>query len=646
MIKRFFMIFALTLLFTASVHAASLNFEDDGLVTVDNSLAVGGNAVFGTGFTGQGLELDGSYGLKLGTVGGSFTASAMVRVTSGGDNRTLFFKNMGSKENENWTGVIFNGGVPTFWVRDGWSKRPTDAENYMNKWVYIVYTEDDGMGRLYADGELISSGSANTDEGELYLGVTYWEADALSGAVDWVEVLDRAMTPQEVRNRMDEQVIPVLFEEYSFPSELLVSDIDLSAVPGGDGVIWMSDDERVLSSDGVLARPVADTEITLTGRYGNLTRRFTFTALGKGSGTDGDVILSYRPAEASDGILPDRSGNGNHGVVHGDLSGGNFDGGDYVDLPKGLFTDLDRFTVILRFSPWNATSDQLLLSIGNSEEEYFSISASTPGTNRLRAAITSDGEEWDMYSSPGLRGGQYGALVIICDGAQYEMYLDGRLVAAENMGMSLAGLGDAVRSYLGKAPYDAANFRGTIDEFTVRTGVMSDEEIYAAYGAELAITDGSYFTGLEPGDGVRLRLSRDCMLAISIYDVAGNLISATTKKVSGDDLTAVLDLDGATSAEIATFDPATGIVRDRFTISAFGDLTACADNGQVTVINNGNVNLDAVVMLTRIEDGSTASMDFLTIDVGAGSECILHLPAGLDENCCIYVWERTNSLTY
>lgn len=641
--KRFFLIFALTLLFSVSARAASLDFEDGAPATVDSTLSAGGEAVFDSGFAGQGLKLDGSYGLKLGAVDGSFTASAMVRVTSGGDNRTLFFKNMGSKENENWTGVIFNGGVPTFWVRDGWSKRPTEAENCMNKWVYIVYTEDNGRGCLYADGRLVASGGVNAEEGELYLGVTYWEADALSGSVDWVEVLDRAMTPQEVRKKMDEWVIPVLFGEYAFPSELLVSDIDLSAVPGGDGIAWASSNEAVLSSQGVLTRPYGDTKVSLFGRYGNITRRFTFTALGKGAGSDGGTVLSYHPADAVDGVLPDLSGNGNHGVVHGSLSGGNFDGADYVDLPKMLFDGLDRCTVVLRFSPWNATSDQLLLSIGNFKGEYFSVSASTPGTNRLRAAMNVGGEEKDIYSTPGFRGGQYGTLVITCDGTYYKMYQDGRPVAAGDLGAGISAPGDAGRSYLGKAPYNAANFRGTVDEFTVLAGVMSDEEIYAAYGKNAEPSDGSWFAGFDTENGLRLRLRRNCMLAVSLYDTAGGFVSAKTQKVSGDDLTFVLNLEGAAAADIAAFDPATGIVGDRIAVSVSGELAAYARDGVIAVANGASADRDAVVMLAGTEGDKITSMDFYCVSVGAGDGQILRLP-GIDADCRIFVWERTDSL--
>ena len=618
---------AFLLILSTAAFAESCDFEGDGgLEPVTNSLESGGEAVFDEGFEGRGLKLDGSYGLKLGHVEGDFSASAMVKVTSGGDNRTLFFKNMGSLENENWTGVIFNGGVPTFWVREGWSKRPTSAKNVMNTWVWLAYTEFGGTGRLYVDGELVSEGAALSDPGEIYLGVTYWSADALSGGVDNVELLDRALTQEEITEIYKTKVVPVRFERYEFPSKLIVSDLDLSVVPGGGDVEWTSDNESVLSKGGVLNRPAVDTEVTLTAAYRNvpitapyrdITREFTFTALGGSPGTNGDTVLSYLPTEAEGNVLTDLSGNGNHGVIHGDLTGGNFDGGDWVDLPKGIFSGLDGFTLVLRLTPWNSTLNQAAFCIGNSVDEYFLLNTSAPRTNLLRAAITNSGEngEKELVSAPGISGMRYASVVITAEDTLYKMYVDGILSAEGDLGMSVADLGGAVKSYLGKSVLDAPNFRGTVNEFTVYPYVMDGDEIFEKYSTGDGGISPGYITALDvSGDRLDVSLSRDCMLAVSLYGENGGPISAEVRKVSGDSLEAGFDMGDASGAAVIAFDPASGEFKQQSFIAFDGDISAAAfDGGRVTVTNYGDAPAGAAVTLFTYEGERVTAIDLYEI---------------------------------
>ena len=631
------LVFCLTTVFllalTTAALADSLDFENGGGLSVTtNSLGEGGEAAFGEGFEGRGLLLDGGYGLKLGRAEGDFTASAMVRVTSGGDNRTLFFKNIGSFENENWTGVIFNGGVPTFWVREGWSKRPTAAKNVMNKWVYVVYTETGGTGRLYVDGELVSEGAAVPEPGDIYLGVTYWRADALSGGVDNVELLDRALDRDEVKERFKSRVVPVRFKSYEFPSELLVSDLDLSLVPGAGDVRWSSDRESVLTSSGVLTRPAADTEVTLTGVYGDITRRFHFTALGGSPGTNKDVVLSYAPTEADGAVLTDLSGNGNHGVIHGDLTGGNFDGGDYVDLPKGIFESVESFTLVLRLTPWVNTTDQAVFCIGGSADEYFFLNTSTPRTNLLRAAITGGGAdgERDLAAAPGIKSLRFASIVITAEGTRYKMYVDGLLEAEGDLGMAVSELGPAVKSYLGKSVFDCPYFRGTIDEFTVYSSAMSGEDIYARYFKEGEVTNTPCIkTAAFEGDLLTLELSRDCMVAAVFYDGRGNPLMSEVSKVSGDSLSAELEPNGASSVELMAFDAATGELIQKYSAARDGAVSADAsDGGPVYVTNGADGDAAAVVTIFSYEGEMVTAIDVCDVTLEGHSGGELPLTAG------------------
>ncbi len=657
--KLIFVFISVSILAVATAaFAESYGFESglDGLKTVTNSLEAGGEAAYGEGFKGQGLALDGRSGLSLGAVGESFTASAMVKVTSGGDNRTLFFKNMGSFENENWTGVIFNGGVPTFWVREGWSKRPTTAKNVMNQWVYVVYTEDKGIGRLYVDGEAVSEGTVVSDPGELYLGVTYWSADALSGGVDEVEVLDRALTAEEIMANFMEKVVPVRFEAYSFPSALLVSDLDLSAVPGGADVEWTSNNEKALSSGGVLTRPAEDTKITLTGRYRGLVRSFEFTALGRGNGGGGDVILSYLPKEANTGVITDQSGSGNHGVIHGDLTDGNFDGGDYIDLPKGLFAGLDQFTLALRLTPWTNTAEQSVFCFGNSAEEYFSLNTSTPGTNLLRAAVTKSGAsgEKDLVTAPGIKSMRFASIVITAEGHRYKMYVDGLLVAEDDLGVEVSDLGNAVKSYIGKSLWDGPNFRGTIDEFTLYSHAMDAEEVYDRFrqnentaALEGAAFNDGYINDCVLSDGsLCVYLNRDCMVAVTSYSQSGEPLYSAVRKVSMDNLKAEFVVP-SDSVEVMAFDPATGALKDRRFDAFVGNGPQVSLDGggciKLQLLNNTEAYRTVVIEISSYDGTQLSGLDYCTVGIDPDSSARLTLNSRDGQK--LDIWEKGVSLT-
>ena len=450
--KLLFVLAALTLFIGSTAFAMDIqHFEDrlNGPAVVSNALDSGGSADYTEGYRGRGLALDGKYGLDLGNVGGTFSVSAMVNVTSNGETKTVFFKNMGTKDNQNWTGVLCANGKPTFWATSlNWQARPTTAENSLNKWIHLVYTENNGAAALYVNGEQVSSGTVNAAAGRLYLGATYWEADAITGAVDELQIFDTCLSAAEVRALADgffNAGSETLFASYEFPSDKLVSDLDLSAVPGGKDVVWTSNNPAVLSPDGVVTRPVQNTPVTLTGTLGSVTREFRFTVLAKPDQVNDRVILSYifsgdgavtQDVRPSDYVV-DESGNGNHGIVYGGMEGGVFDGvDDYIQLPKGILSGHDEFTIVLRLTPQITKTHQFTFCFGNGTNEYFFLNTSRPGLGNLRAAITTGGSgaEKDLVHTPGIHSGEQADIVITATGSFYKMYLNGELVSAADLG--------------------------------------------------------------------------------------------------------------------------------------------------------------------------------------------------------------------
>ncbi|MCH5187659.1 MAG: hypothetical protein J1F63_04595 [Oscillospiraceae bacterium] len=528
--------------------------------TVDNTLKPGKGSIL-IDSTGSALLFDGSYGVDLGRVEETFTVSARVKITSTGDTQTLFFKNMGDDKNQKWTGVIFAGGVPTIWRHDGktygWSRLGSSAGNCLDRWIDIEYAENNGYGQLYVDGRLVSSGSVLSGEGELYMGATYWSGDAISGEIESVTLEDST------------------FKFLEFGGEYLVSDLDLSAAE--KGIVWTSSDPSVLSPDGKITRGAEDKEVTLTGvkdtALGRIEREFSFTVLKAPAMVNNEVVLSYNFTDETEGIIRDDSGNGNDGVIFGGMKGSRFDGNDdYVQMPEGILAGQKKFTVYMRLRPEIAYSNQFTFCFGSSENEYFFLNTSRPGSNAISLALTNSGigGEKEINSVPGLRINESAELVITVSETDATMYINGIPVAAGSLGISPWHLHNTTKNYLAKSIFNDPLYRGNIYEFTIYPRVMTEEEIRAMAPET---TEPGYITRLNWKDGkLKINTSRFCMIAAQFMDENGEVILSATRKVSSDSLETSIDcseiFDRIKDIRIAAYDADTGIVKDMVNIAA------------------------------------------------------------------------------
>ncbi|MGM9936225.1 MAG: LamG-like jellyroll fold domain-containing protein, partial [Candidatus Ornithomonoglobus sp.] len=192
--------------------------SEDGsktLETVTSALAEGGSIVYSEGRDGKGVAFNGSYGLDLGIVGREFTVSAWVKADSQSGMTTIFFKNMGDKNSQHWVGITVPGGKATVWQHNGSSQKWNQvikAENSSaGEWAMYTYTEKNGVGTLYVNDEKIGefSNMLATDKASLYMGATFWTADALKGTADDLLISDKEFTADEVRELYN-QSLPIV----------------------------------------------------------------------------------------------------------------------------------------------------------------------------------------------------------------------------------------------------------------------------------------------------------------------------------------------------------------------------------------------------------------------------------------------------
>lgn len=630
----------------------SFGLENDlgSLTVVNNTLGSGGSAVFGEGFIGSGVELDGSYGLKIGNVDGDFTVGAMVSVTNTGDAKTVFFKNMGDASAQKWTGAIYAQGYPALWTHDSetykWHQVTKASQTATGVWTHVVYTESGGVGSLYVNGALIGSGNVASGGGTIYAGATFWSADTVTGKIDEIYFDDeKAATAEEVKAMFSDYAIKAL----TLPGKV-TGDLTLPSELNGEPISWSSSNKDVISDDGKVTRGIDDTEVVMTAFVdGKEIKSFTVIVLKMPSVVNDKVVLSY-DFSGGDGVVLDNSGNGNHAAAIGGMKGGVFDGvDDYVELPEGILSDLDEFSIIIELTPDIALTNYFTFGFGNSSTEgYFFLNTSRPETNTIRLAITdaSYPDEKDIRSVPGIRKGERAVVVVTSKGSEYALYVNGIPVANGDMGMSVKDLGETKCNYIGKSLYSADPlYSGEMSEFTILPYVMDASDIRAKY--ELPQDGDNYIESVSPsGNGFTVDLARDCMVSAVFYDESGNKIYFATRKISDDNLTAVFDCEGAVTAEIAAFDAATGIIKDKKAVSFFGGVFAYTeDGGNVRVINTSGKTLNAAVINARYQNGNElASADISTVSLAPDSFEIVPLDFTFEEQR-LFVWTSLAEMT-
>ncbi|MGM9550623.1 MAG: LamG-like jellyroll fold domain-containing protein, partial [Clostridia bacterium] len=428
--------------------------QNESLDTVTNTLKNGAEAKVSDGV----LVLDGTYGVKLGEVKDTFSVSAMVKATSNGGTNTIFFKDMDNEGNK-WTGVISDKMKPALWTHGEnhrWETIASGSEN-LGEWSHVAYVENNGVGTLYVNGEIVGSGSVEAGEGNLYLGTTYWSADAFSGVVDNVKVFDNALTESEVMSEYEKYVD---FENFiKLPCEV-ISDIELVKKIASKSVTWTSSDERVIDTTGKVTRQDEDKVVTLTASIDTYVLGvFEVRVLKKPVIVNEKVLLSYKFDENDGEIIRDVSGNGNHGASYGNMeigeNGGVFDGkDDFVKIPEGVLYGHDEITIVTTFTPNDAQKNVFLYGFGNGTETgYIFLNPSTLGTNLLKFAATKTNTEGEniIASLPGVRKNEKVTVAVVISEGYARMYVDGELVMDGEMGFDISDLGKTMQNYIGKS---------------------------------------------------------------------------------------------------------------------------------------------------------------------------------------------------
>lgn len=185
----------------------------DAAVTVGKGISeYSGDPAYEEGRNGKAIRLNDNYGLELNqeNLGDNFTVSLWVKPDGIlKENEVIAF--LGYNNPEQW--VAFSGGtlygesseLCKFWANgNGYSTHTTlGTTNVNTDWHKVTITGTETTMTAYLDGVQIGSGNTNhplaQENGDIYIGVNFWQDMIFRGLVDDVKVYNTTASAEEVQ---------------------------------------------------------------------------------------------------------------------------------------------------------------------------------------------------------------------------------------------------------------------------------------------------------------------------------------------------------------------------------------------------------------------------------------------------------------
>jgi len=207
------------------------------------------------------------------------------------------------------------------------------------------------------------------------------------------------------------------------------------------------------------------------------------------------IFARYKFDETSGTVASDFTGNGWNGtLVNGPTwvagkygNAVNLDGSnDYVSLPTGIMSTLDRCTVCAWVkldanNGWNRIFD---FGSGTGVNMFLTPNCSS---GAIRFAIKyGGGGEQQINTSSTMPTGSWQHIAITLSGAVGVMYLNGVEVGrSTTLTLKPSGMGSTTQNWLGRSQYSDPYYDGLIDDFRIYNGALSAEQIMQVYNNTL-----------------------------------------------------------------------------------------------------------------------------------------------------------------
>jgi hypothetical protein len=154
--------------------------------------------------------------------------------------------------------------------------------------------------------------------------------------------------------------------------------------------------------------------------------------------------------------------------------------GEYADLPDGIVSGLDDFTVSAWVNPSANTAWSRLFDFGTGTNDYMFLTLSAGG-GPLRFAITTggNGAEQQLNAPSTLPLNTWSHVAVTLSGSTGTLYVNGQPVATnDNMTLSPAALGATSNNWIGRSQFSGDPFlAATVDDFQIYDHALSAADI-------------------------------------------------------------------------------------------------------------------------------------------------------------------------
>lgn len=395
--------------------------------------------------------------------------------------------------------VVVNGvrheSTNKLYTSDNWAlnSNGTNSDNWPTPLAdfSMAVTYDGNTLTVYRNGLIDQKleGVVLEPSGELRIG-------GYEGALNSAAVYAGCLSQESLKQELKAGVLAGLW----LPSEA-VTDVVLPVKVGGENIVWTSDNEDIIGTDGTFRAPESAATVRLTAAIQGVTREFVLTALPRRLEQNLLAAYDFEPenvwAESEDVYVKDRSGRANNLVVKGkatvdgrlDLTQNRataFATNGYAVLPAGVMDSLRSYTVLITVAPGSLSAAPRIYDFGYNSGNSLFLRA-----NALAAGIKYNGGTTTMVSgSVTLEAGKTYKMAVTYDARTglTDIYVNGILAGSgtenRNEAYMLAAQGTCTRNYLGRTQWwdtsfanDNGDFVGTMDDFSLYNTCLSVDEI-------------------------------------------------------------------------------------------------------------------------------------------------------------------------
>lgn len=335
----------------------------------------------------------------------------------------------------------------------------------------------------------------------------------------------------------DSQAVEEALQGININTDNVTSDFSVP-LQGKQGatIQWQSSDPSIATINGgtvqikrpAIGQPDAKVTLTATATMGSASNSRTFEVTIKSLGTNDSILWYTFDSNASDTVVPDRSGHNNNGTLIGGAAlSGQHDGSvelDGVDgavqLPNGILAGLTDATITMNVNVDSSAARPSwffsLSSAANAVSGTKYLGLLEDGGGKFRASITPNYYVAEQTVTKGatLDRGVWKSIAYSISGTTATLYEDGVQIA-QNTGVTLKpqDIEATIANYIGRPAYSGDKFlKGSVSDFRIYPRALSTEEVAAVAADNLTgkgAISGKVTDGTNPVEGAIVSLTID-----------------------------------------------------------------------------------------------------------------------------------------